>query len=88
MLKIGEHTIFTLLAGGYQSVDFVGLGDVQLGSLRHLAKLGALVEGAAQSRLPASRIAVAQPTLELRPRLNNKKQVLFCLVFFLCWQLL
>lgn len=31
MLKIGEHTIFTLLAGGYQSVDFVGLGDVQLG---------------------------------------------------------
>lgn len=75
-MKLAWLLFLTLLAERHQAVHLVGLRDVQLGALRHLGELGALVEGAAEAGLPGRRVvaaaaaAVAQFALKLRPRLR------------------
>lgn len=64
----------TLLVDGDQPVHLVGFGDVQLSSLHHLRELRALVEGAAQTRLPGRRVVLTpfrQLPFKLRPRLQE-----------------
>lgn len=77
-MKLARLRFLTLLAERHQAVHLVGLRDVQLGALRHLGELGALVEGAAEAGLPGRRVvaaaaaaaAVAQFALKLGPRLR------------------
>lgn len=67
----------TLLVDGDQPVHLVGLGDVQLSSLHHLRELRALVEGAAQTRLPGRRVVLTpfcQLPFKLRPRLQEDRR--------------
>lgn len=51
---IGALTFLFLL--WHDPVDLVGLRDVQLGPVRHLLEVRALVQGAAQSCLPSGRL--------------------------------
>lgn len=67
----------TLLVDGDQPVHLVGFGDVQLSSLHHLRELRALVEGAAQTRLPGRRVVLTpfrQLPFKLRPRLQEDRR--------------
>lgn len=50
----GELTLLLLL--WHDPVDLVGFRDVQLGPVCHLLKVGALVQGAAEPRLPRGRL--------------------------------
>lgn len=66
----------TLLVERDQAVNLVGIRDVQLSPLHHLAELRALVEGAAQPGLPGRRVVldvVGQFPFKLRPRLHSTK---------------
>lgn len=46
-------------------VHLVRLGDVQLAPLGHLLEVGALVEGAAQPRLPGGGVSLVRPFVVL-----------------------
>lgn len=52
-------------AVGHDLVHLVGLGDVQLASLGHLLEVGALVEGAAETRLPGGGVGLVCPLVVL-----------------------
>lgn len=67
---------------GDDAVDFVGVRDVQLAPLHQLLKVVALVEGAAQPRLPGRRVRLVDPLAELafekRPGLHTGHRKNFC----------
>lgn len=60
---------------GDDAVDFVGVWDVQLAPLHQLLKVIALVEGAAEARLPGRRVRLVDPlpklAFEQRPGLHT-----------------
>lgn len=69
----GQLTLLLLL--WHDPVDLVGLGDVQLGPVCHLLKVGALVQGAAKPRLPRGRlrfVAFLELAFENSPSLKQR----------------
>lgn len=75
---MAQHKLTLLLLLGYNAIDFIGIGDVQLRPFCHLLKVWTFIQRTAESGLPCCRLSPV-PFLKLAfkhsPSLRRERSI-------------